>query len=216
MLSSADPNEGHHLIAAAQAEGTIQNLITQNVDGLHQRAGSTGVVELHGSIHDVVCLNCSAVVPRAEVQVTLQEMNSEYIAALEKQSGGAQALLGRMARPDGDSIVEVDYSQIRYPDCSACGGMLKPHVVFFGESLPRHVSDQSIATAADADVIVVAGTSLAVLSAFRLVRDAAERADCEIVVITRGPTRADELLNPELRFHDCATDVLSQLLEPAQ
>ena len=125
VMRNARPNPGHEALARLQAHGLIGPIITQNVDGLHQRAGSAGVLELHGSIHAVVCLACGERQARADVQQQLETLNP--------QSAGASA----QAAPDGDAHLEPDsLAGFQVPDCPHCGGMLQPDVVFFGDSVP--------------------------------------------------------------------------------
>eukprot|EP00041_Stephanoeca_diplocostata_P011067 m.179853 g.179853 ORF g.179853 m.179853 type:complete len:300 (+) comp18400_c0_seq1:289-1188(+) len=207
-VQHASWNRGHKIISDAQSNEICHSLITQNVDGLHQAAGATDVVELHGSIHSVVCLDCQAPSSRADLQKQLQQLNPMFHAANLQDSSAA--LLGRM-RPDGDSVLANEqFGHFIYPSCSSCGGMIKPDVVFFGESIPKERTQLSVDLVTDADVLIVAGTSCAVFSAFRLVRHALKR-DADVIVITRGPTRADELIRPDLRFVDAAADVLEQI-----
>jgi NAD-dependent SIR2 family protein deacetylase len=179
-MRRADPNPGHHALAALRP--TL--LITQNVDGLHERAGSPDVVALHGRIAEVVCLECRQVTARADLQHRLDELNPGWAAAHADVA----------VRPDGD--VDLDTTDgFAVPDCAACGGVLKPHVVFFGENVPRERVDRCFA-AVDAlgttGVLLVAGSSLTVMSGLRFVRRAA-RNGTPVVIVNRGATRGDEL-----------------------
>ena len=182
-MRRADPNPGHRALAALDAD----LLITQNVDGLHERAGTPRLVALHGRIADVVCLGCRRVSPRADLQRLLGELNPTW---LERNADAA-------VRPDGD--VELDDASTRgfvVPDCEVCGGVLKPDVVFFGESVPAERVAPCMAAVdalAEGDgALLVVGSSLAVMSGLRFVRRAA-RAGTPVVIANRGRTRGDDL-----------------------
>ena len=186
-MRTAHPNPGHHAIAGL--DPTL--LITQNVDGLHERAGSRDVVALHGRIADVICLDCRDVTPRADLQGRLDELNP----------GWAEAHADVAVRPDGDVDLEATDGFV-VPDCDGCGGVLKPHVVFFGENVPRDRVERCYA-AVDAlsgdgidgsgpGALLVAGSSLTVMSGLRFVRRAA-RNGTPVVIVNRGATRGDAL-----------------------
>ncbi|MBZ5735161.1 NAD-dependent deacetylase [Nocardioides sp. TRM66260-LWL] len=178
-MRRADPNAGHRAVASLDA-GLV---ITQNVDGLHERAGTPRLVALHGRIADVVCLSCRTVTPRSTLQERLAELNPGWLA----EHADAQV------RPDGDVLLD-DTAGFAVPDCP-CGGVLKPDVVFFGESVPRERVARCFAavdalTPADG-ALLVAGSSLAVMSGLRFVRRAA-KAGVPVVLANRGRTRGDE------------------------
>jgi NAD-dependent SIR2 family protein deacetylase len=179
-MRTAAPNPGHQAMAAL--DPTL--LITQNVDGLHERAGSREVVALHGRIADVVCLDCRAVTRRADLQHRLDQLNPGWAAAHADVE----------VRPDGDVDLETTEGFV-VPDCEGCGGMLKPHVVFFGENVPRDRVERCFA-AVDAlggeGALLVAGSSLTVMSGLRFVRRAA-RNGTPVVIVNRGVTRGDDL-----------------------
>jgi NAD-dependent SIR2 family protein deacetylase len=185
-MRAAAPNEGHRALAVLDPE----LLITQNVDGLHEDAGSRRLVALHGRIADVVCLGCRATSPRAALQARLSELNPGY----------AERHPEALTRPDGDVEVE-DTSDFVVPGCERCGGVLKPDVVFFGENVPAPRVERCYAAvdglAASGGVLLVAGSSLTVMSGFRFVRRAA-RAGTPVVIVNRGPTRGDELATYKL------------------
>jgi NAD-dependent SIR2 family protein deacetylase len=180
-MRRADPNPGHHALAAIGPE----LLITQNVDGLHERAGTERLVALHGRIADVVCLGCRGTSPRAGLQARLTALNP----------GFAERYAEVAVRPDGD--VDLDETAgFVVPGCEACGGVLKPDVVFFGENVPAPRVERCYA-AVDAladtgGTLLVAGSSLTVMSGFRFVRRAA-KAGVPVVIVNRGATRGDEL-----------------------
>jgi NAD-dependent SIR2 family protein deacetylase len=182
VLAQARPNAGHEALAALESAGRISSLLTQNVDGLHQQAGSHAVLELHGNIHTVVCLDCGVQVPRAFVQTQLAEANP--------------ALAGAMATPlpDGDAQLEPGaLDGFRLPYCSHCGGTLMPDVVFFGDNLPPARSACALAEMEAADALLVVGSSLMVYSGFRFCRMAAA-AGKPIAAVNLGRTRADDLI----------------------
>ncbi len=174
-VARAEPNAGHLALCSMQPAG----LITQNVDGLHQAAGSRDVNELHGSLHRVVCLVCGHTEPREELQERLVLANPGF------RGRGADVA------PDGDADLE-DVDGFRVVDCLRCGGPLKPDVVFFGESVPRDRVERGYATVEAADALLVAGSSLAVFSGFRFVKRA-HALGRPVVIATLGPTRGDEL-----------------------
>lgn len=184
-IRDARPNPGHHALAALQAAGAVDTIITQNVDGLHQVAGSAPVIDLHGRLDTVVCLDCGARSSRYELQRRLAELNPDVVP--DDGRGPAVA----MSRPDGDAEV-ADTSGFVVAACAVCGGVLKPDVVFFGENVPPARVAAGHAAVARARALVVAGSSLAVMSGLRFVRHAAER-EVPIVIVNRGATRGDPL-----------------------
>lgn len=182
QVGMAQPNAVHHALTALEQAGLVTGIITQNVDGLHGRAGSQRVVELHGSLHAVLCLQCGQRSPRDLLQAELLAANPSY------------AEHAAAAAPDGDAEFEPGAGRAAFvvPACSLCGGMLKPDVVFFGGNVARPIVEAAWQLFDDASALLVLGTSLAVFSGFRFARGAAERG-LPIVVINQGPTRADEL-----------------------
>jgi NAD-dependent SIR2 family protein deacetylase len=198
-MGHAVPNEGHRLLAALEPHG-LMGVVTQNVDGLHQRAGSSPVIPLHGSIADVVCLGCGRVTGRRELQ--------DRLAALNPDVGAPRVLEHAELRPDGDAVVD-DWSDFLLADCLTCGGVLKPDVVFFGETVPRDRVDQAYALVDAADVLVVLGSSLTVMSGFRFVRHNA-KAGRDVIIVNRGVTRGDDLAT--LKLVAGVTETLAGLL----
>ncbi|CAN7670873.1 NAD-dependent protein deacetylase [Trinickia sp. LjRoot230] len=199
MLARAQPNAAHRALAQLGSAGRIAALVTQNVDGLHQRAGSEAVIELHGSIHDVTCLACGAVHARAAVQAALERDNPSLDAAV--------------AEPSADGDAHLEWSALdtfRVPTCAHCGGMLKPSVVFFGESVPRMRVDAAIAALESADALLVIGSSLMVYSGYRFCVWAS-RAGIPIAAINLGRTRADALF--ALKLEAACGDSLTALAE---
>jgi len=180
-MGGAEPNAGHRALARLEALGEVSFLITQNVDGLHERAGQQAMVALHGRISEVVCLDCGTDMHRTAMQRRLVAENPGWLEAHAHVA----------ARPDGD--VELDETEgFVVPGCSGCGGRLKPHVVFFGENVPRQRVERCYAALDGADSLLVAGSSLTVMSGLRFVRYAA-KAGLPVVIVNRGPTRGDEL-----------------------
>jgi NAD-dependent SIR2 family protein deacetylase len=199
-LTAAEPNAAHRAFASWEAAGTLLHLVTQNVDGLHQRAGSRAVVDLHGRLDVVVCLTCGARVSRAALQATIAAANAGW---------NAEAATA----PDGDA--DIDATAIESfvaPRCEACGGLLKPDVVFFGENVPGDRYAQARDALARADALLVAGSSLMVYSGFRFVRHAHE-AGLPIAIVNRGHTRGDELadLKIERDVGTALTDALAAI-----
>jgi NAD-dependent SIR2 family protein deacetylase len=184
-LAGARPNAGHHALAAMERQGRVSAVITQNVDGLHQHAGSRTVVDLHGRIADVVCLSCRDRSSRRALHRRLAELNPGF---------GADADV--RAAPDGDVHLE-EVGGFRLAGCRRCGGPLKPDVVFFGENVPRDRVERCYALVDRARALLVAGSSLAVLSGLRFVRHA-HRAGTPVVILNRGRTRGDDLATVRL------------------
>jgi NAD-dependent SIR2 family protein deacetylase len=176
----AKPNAGHQAIAALEEAGRLGGLITQNVDRLHQKAGSRQVVELHGALAEVRCLDCGVLEDRDRLQDRLLQANP-----------GLSALEGRLA-PDGDADAEPEAIRtLVVPVCLSCGGgTLKPNVVFFGENVARAIVEESYRLVDEADVLLVAGSSLAVFSGYRFVRRAAA-AGKPVAIVNLGETRGD-------------------------
>jgi NAD-dependent SIR2 family protein deacetylase len=197
-MGRAEPNAGHHALVALEPTGLL-GIVTQNVDGLHQRAGSSPVIPLHGSIADVVCLGCGRVTSRRELQ--------DRLAALNPDVGAPRALEHAELRPDGDAVVD-EWGDFVLADCLVCGGVLKPDVVFFGETVPRGRVDQAYALVDAADVLVVLGSSLTVMSGLRFVRHNA-KAGRDVVIVNRGTTRGDDLAT--LKVETGCTETLEAL-----
>ncbi|GBE65054.1 NAD-dependent protein deacetylase [Mycobacterium sp. MFM001] len=178
------PNAGHRALAALERAGVVTGVITQNVDLLHTKAGSQTVVNLHGSYAQVVCLRCGLTMSRAALAEKLEALNPGFVERAEAVGGLAVA-------PDADAVV-ADTASFRYVDCERCGGMLKPDIVYFGESVPKDRVAQAYSLVEGADALLVAGSSLTVFSGYRFVRHAAARG-MPIAIVNRGPTRGDDL-----------------------
>jgi NAD-dependent SIR2 family protein deacetylase len=178
-IATARPNPGHLALAELEGAGAVAGVITQNVDRLHQAAGSRRVVELHGTVAEARCLDCASIEPRAALQARLLALNPAWS---EREADSA---------PDGDADIDAEASFV-VADCRACGGALKPNVVFFGETVPRPIVDAAYSLLAEAEALLVVGSSLAVFSGYRFVRAAHARA-IPIAIVNLGPARGDEL-----------------------
>ncbi len=190
-FAASTPNAGHRAVADLQRAGLVGTVVTQNVDGLHQAGGAVDVVELHGSLAEVVCLTCGDRSDRDLLQARMQDDNPEFAArATGSAPDGSQ--VSSQIRPDGDIVLGGDVVRtFVVPLCRACGAdTLKPDVVFFGGSVPRdrvaHVTD----LVAGSGGLLVLGSSLAVMSGYRFVRQAA-RDGIPVAILTHGPTRGD-------------------------
>ncbi len=212
-IAAATPSVAHLSLARLELEDRIALLVTQNVDGLHQRAGSRRVVDLHGRLDRVVCLDCRQVEPRGAFQRRLLAANQEWPwlpgrspegtadghprgeSASGESRASPPAATGAGAAPDGDADLDgVDFDAFSVPTCSRCGGVLKPDVVFFGESVPRDRVAMVYEAIDQADGLLVVGSSLMVFSGWRFVRDAAAKG-LPVAAVNLGSTRADDLLS---------------------
>ena len=203
-IGRAQPNAGHRALADLERAG-LAGVITQNVDGLHSAAGSRGVINLHGDIASVVCLECGDRSARSVLQHRLATMNP--------QIDEPQVLEHAELRPDGDAVAH-DWQEFRLVGCVQCGGRLKPDVVFFGESVPKARVEAAYALVERAEVLVVLGSSLTVMSGLRFVRHHVKRLQ-PVVIINRGATRGDELATLKID-HGCSealTEIRATLSE---
>jgi NAD-dependent SIR2 family protein deacetylase len=197
-FGAARPNDAHHALARLEALDRSEMLLTQNVDGLHQSAGSAQVIDLHGRLDLVRCMGCERRLPRAELQDMLTRYNPAWVD------------LEAVDAPDGDADLEsLDFSGFTVPGCPACGAVLKPDVVFFGENVPKDRVERAARHVELADAMLVVGSSLMVYSGFRFVQMAA-RAGKKIAAVNMGRTRADDLLT--LKVERSCTEALSFLL----
>lgn len=191
-FARAKPNLCHQTLSDWESLGLITQLVTQNVDRLHQAAGSRRVIDLHGRLDRVICLDCQNRFERTSFQQALAKMNPEY------------AEMSAKIAPDGDAYLgNMDFSTFLVPKCVHCGGILKPDVVFFGETVPRVRVNQAVDALIQADALLVIGSSLMVYSGYRFCRLATEHG-LPIAAITPGKTRADALftLKVSKRFED--------------
>lgn len=196
-IGHAQPNGAHRALARLEEQGRIERLVTQNVDGLHQRAGSRGVIDLHGRIDQVECQACRAITSREALQSRLVHGNPSW-----------SDLAARVA-PDGDADLDgLDFSTFAVPPCAACGGVLKPDVVFFGANVPPQRVQDAFAALDAADAVLVVGTSLMVWSGFRFVDRAAKNGK-PVAAVNLGRTRADALL--ELKVERPCAEALGAL-----
>lgn len=200
LLEPLAPTPGHLALARLEEAGALTGVATQNVDRLHSRAGQRTVWELHGRYDEVVCLQCGRVVPRAEVDVRLTALNPDY----PRETDPARIAI----TPEADRAA-AEACGFRAVDCEACGGLLKPSIVFFGEGLPPAL-EEAMEAAKDCEVVLVAGTSLAVLTGLWVVRQAMARG-AALVVINRGPTAVDEIA--DIRVEGGTSEVLAPLAE---
>jgi len=185
-IERARPNQAHWALTRLQAASYVHRLVTQNVDGLHQRAGTEQVIELHGNIAQVVCMECDLRMPRSDLQPRLEADNP-----LHARPRAAVA-------PDGDAdIVPVDCDAFQVPDCPGCGGILKPDVVFFGETVPRDRVAAAMGALEGADAMLVVGSSLMLYSGYRFC-EVARGMEKPIAAINIGRTRADHLFQVKI------------------
>ena len=184
-ISSALPNAAHNLLADAEGRGRIQALVTQNVDGLHAKAGSQRLTELHGSLERVVCLDCRAESSRNSLTNRIRLLNPQASFSSKFEIA-----------PDGDAAMESP-QQFNVPDCLECGGVLKPKVVFFGENIPAPVAQKARSEVSSADSLLVVGSSLAVNSALRLVQLAVAQKT-PVIIVNLGETKADAICDVKI------------------
>jgi NAD-dependent SIR2 family protein deacetylase len=192
------PNDAHRALARLEAMGRSEVVLTQNVDRLHQAAGNHRVIDLHGRLDLVRCMDCGKKTPREDMQERLGKLNADWV---DLEAADA---------PDGDADLEGrDFTSFAVPTCRHCDGLLKPDVVFFGETVPRDVVDAAAAHVRRADAMLVIGSSLMVYSGFRFVQMAA-RARIPIAAVNLGRTRADDLL--ALKVEEACESALAFLL----
>ena len=198
LVRQAEPNDAHRALAELEAAGRSELLLTQNVDRLHQAAGSERVIDLHGRIDLVRCMDCEQRSPRVELQDELGRLNPDWLD------------LDATEAPDGDADLEgADFSSFVIPPCPRCGGVLKPDVVFFGENVPRDRVDAAFGHLDNADAMLIVGSSLMVYSGFRFVERAASLGK-PLAAVNLGRTRADALLT--LKTEEPCESALSFLL----
>lgn len=190
-FGEAQPNAAHHSLAKLEAAGKIDTLITQNVDKLHSRAGSERVIDLHGDLSRVRCLDCDATMERAGYQERIKMANADWHARVFEY------------RPDGDAeLAGASYADFEVPACASCGGRMKPDVVMFGENVPSERVSEAMSAVDRADALLVVGSSLMVFSGFRFARRAHESGK-PIAIVNRGATRADDIATLKVEA-DCA------------
>lgn len=193
----ARPGPAHVAVARLEDAGVVTGLITQNVDRLHHAAGSRSVTELHGALAEVLCLDCNVLEDRDALQARMRELNPGWVDGPSPMA------------PDGDVELPDDVvARFTVPPCAACGGTLKPNVVFFGHNVARPVVDEAYARVDGADVLLVTGTSLAVFSGYRFLLRAADRK-IPVAIVNRGPVRGEE--RATLKIEAGTGDTLSAL-----
>lgn len=179
-IAEAKPNRGHLALAAAEQAGLVQEIVTQNVDALHQAAGSKNVIDLHGRLDRVKCLSCGQLISRSEMDGILSNLNPQVDKDADFEF-----------TPDGDAEIEA-YEGFLIPDCAGCGGILKPDVVFFGEQVPSGIAELAMQKLDESTALLVAGTSLSVNSGLRFVKRA-HRQGKPVVIVNLGETKGDHL-----------------------
>jgi NAD-dependent SIR2 family protein deacetylase len=195
-IASATPNQGHEALSQAEQLGKIFHIITQNVDGLHQKAGSNNVVELHGRLDRVLCTGCGEILSRTDLDGRIHSLNPNF-----KEIENVEF------SPDGDAEIEPP-KDFRVPSCGGCGSHYKPDVVFFGEQVPRPRVEKAESLVQEAEAVVVAGSSLTVNSGLRLVKQA-KRRELPVVIVNLGETKADAFA--DVKLNASTTEILKEL-----
>lgn len=189
-FSKASPNAAHYALAGLETSGRVDTVITQNVDRLHSEAGSRRVIDLHGDLGKVRCLDCESSFTRGDYQQSLKGANPDWHAEVFRY------------KPDGDAeLADNSHGAFSVPGCAVCGGMVKPDVVMFGETVPKERVQDALAAVDRAAALLIVGSSLMLFSGFRFARRAAERKK-PIAIVNRGRTRADDLAALKLEV-DC-------------
>lgn len=199
-MDAARPNTGHRVLARLEQSGRVHGIITQNVDLLHTKAGSRRVIDLHGSYAQVRCLSCQTLVSRATLAERLERANPGFAETVAAATGVEIA-------PDADAVVSST-EHFHMVDCDRCGGILKPDIVYFGESVPKPRVVAAFDLVESADALLVVGSSLTVMSGLRFVRHASKRG-IPIVIVNRGATRGDEFAS--LKLETGCSETLTEL-----
>jgi NAD-dependent SIR2 family protein deacetylase len=186
VIRNAAPNDAHRKLAELEQSGLIHRIVTQNVDRLHQKAGSTTAIDLHGRADEVLCMQCGFRCNRDDFHHWCDDLNPSF-------SGHPAA-----AAPDGDADLEIDFSGFDVPDCPRCAGVMKPDVVFFGDSVPGTRVQSVRDSLADSGALLVIGSSLMVYSGYRFCRQAQDNGQ-PIALLNLGRTRADDLATLKLQ-----------------
>jgi NAD-dependent SIR2 family protein deacetylase len=185
VMQTAQPNDAHYSLSLLEQKGYIKQLVTQNVDRLHQKAGSHSAIDLHGRADEVICMQCSNRESRA--------LTHERCAMANPAFSGLTA----NTAPDGDADLEINFGHFVVPDCPACGGILKPDVVFFGDNVPRDRVDEIFDSLRKSSALLVIGSSLMVYSGFRFAREA-RLQNKPLLILTQGKTRADDIASVKI------------------
>ena len=195
----AQPNAAHEALVNLETHKKLSLLVTQNVDGLHQRAGSRRLIDLHGNLDQVICLDCGRKQDRGIIQHWMMEQNHQLSTATA------------LSAPDGDAYLQgIDVSMIKTPECELCSGPLKPDVVFYGENVPVNRVEDCYTALQQSDSMLVVGSSLSVFSGFRFVKRA-KQLNIPIAMINIGQSRADELI--DLKIESNCNEILPELVE---
>ncbi|XP_044947025.1 NAD-dependent protein deacylase SRT2 [Hordeum vulgare subsp. vulgare] len=210
----AQPNTAHYALASLERIGRVHTMVTQNVDRLHHRAGSNPI-ELHGSVYEVICLDCGTSISRESFQDQVKDLNPKWALAIDSlQEGqpGSSRSFGMQQRPDGDIEIDEKFWEQDFdiPSCSQCGGVLKPDVVMFGDNVPSERADSVKEAARNCDALLVVGSAVMTMSAFRLARLAHE-ANAAIAAINIGGTRADSIIS--LKINARCGEILPRVLQ---
>ncbi len=200
-MDAARPNDGHRAVARLERGGVVTGVITQNVDLLHTKAGARRVIDLHGTYARVRCLRCHALISRMALADRLEAANPGFAEQV--------SATGIEVAPDADAVV-ADTGSFRMVDCAQCGGLLKPDIVYFGETVPADRVAAAFELIEDAEAVLVAGSSLTVMSGLRFVRRAA-KIGVPVVIVNRGRTRGDDVA--ELRIDAGCSDILCALAD---
>ncbi|MAI41656.1 MAG: NAD-dependent protein deacetylase [Candidatus Azotimanducaceae bacterium] len=196
IIAKAKPNEVHHSLKTLEQEGKISLLVTQNIDALHQRAGHKNVIDLHGRLDEVVCLECGHRSARHDLQTRLKLLNPKIPEIINLP-------------PDGDADIFTDISKFNVPTCLECEGILKPNVVFFGDTVNKDIVQHIYQALSNSNGLLIIGSSLRVYSGFRFCKRAAQ-INKPIVSINPGETRGNELFTLTIK-RDCV-EVISELM----
>ncbi|KAK8449970.1 hypothetical protein SEVIR_7G293900v4 [Setaria viridis] len=213
-FTRAQPNAAHYALASLERIGRVHSMVTQNVDRLHHRAGSKPL-ELHGSVYEVICLDCGTSISRESFQEQVKDLNPKWaqaIDSLEVGQPGSDKSFGMQQRPDGDIEIDEKFweQDFEIPNCHQCGGVLKPDVVMFGDNVPQERAESAKEAARNCDALLVVGSALMTMSAFRLARLAHE-ANAPIAVVSIGETRADSILS--LKINARCGEILPRILQ---
>ncbi|XP_071110937.1 NAD-dependent protein lipoamidase sirtuin-4, mitochondrial-like [Haliotis cracherodii] len=196
-FSSFSPNKSHLTLSSWEKKRKVSWLVTQNVDALHYKAGSTQLTELHGSAHRVECLSCRKVLPRNEMQELIKDRNPKWHAESFEMA------------PDGDVALSTEQVQgFQVPTCDSCGGVLKPEIIFFGDNVARHIVDLVFRKVSESDAVLVIGSSLEVYSGYRFVNRAHNESK-PVAIVNIGRTRADDLA--QLKISAICGDILPKI-----
>uniref|UniRef100_A0ACD5XNU9 Uncharacterized protein n=1 Tax=Avena sativa TaxID=4498 RepID=A0ACD5XNU9_AVESA len=213
-FTRAQPNTAHYALASLERVGRVHSIVTQNVDRLHHRAGSKPI-ELHGSVYEVICLECGTSISRDSFQEQVKDLNPKWalaIDSLEEGQPGSGKSFGMQQRPDGDIEIDEKFWEQDFdiPSCTQCGGVLKPDVVMFGDNVPQERANNAKDAARNCDALLVIGSAVMTMSAFRLARLAHE-TNAPIAAINIGDTRADSILS--LKINARCGEILPRILQ---